>query len=363
MRPAILAFLLSLTTAAAAQDRRLDPIFAPIVKARANHGLVVAILEDGRERFLTYGSSGQDGLDLGPDALLEIGSITKTFTGALLADMALKGEVHLTDPVASLLPQGTRVPAKGRAALTLLDLATHCSGLPRMPTNLTPKNLLDPFADYTRDKLYAYLAEAELPRDPGASYAYSNLGMGLLGHALARRCGKAYEAAIKERILAPLKLADTTITLSRDQRRRLVPGHNVLGERTPGWQMDCLAGCGALRSTARDMLRYLKIQMKGAPKNRRLDAAMALARSPRRQARPGVFIGLGWHTLRRPGRRPILFHDGGTGGYRALAAICEDRAIIVLANFGDNRVIRAGFQALTALAPPAKPAGKRARLY
>src|SRR6185295_15594211 len=121
--------------------------------------------------------------------------------------------------------------------------------LPRLPTNFTPKDSMNPYADYTVSDLYDFLESYTLPRDPGESYEYSNLAMGLLGHILELKSGRKYEPLVIEKICRPLQMADTIVTLSADQKRRLAPGHLPNGKTVPNWDLPGLAGAGALRST------------------------------------------------------------------------------------------------------------------
>ncbi len=144
--------------------------------------------------------------------MFEIGSITKVFTASVLASMVARGEVRLDDPVARYLPPSVKAPTRGGKEITLAHLATHTSGLPRLPPDLQPSDPANPYADCTVDQMYQFLSAYALPRDIGAQYEYSNLGMGLLGPALARRAGKSYEELVIERVLAPLAMSDTRIT-------------------------------------------------------------------------------------------------------------------------------------------------------
>jgi CubicO group peptidase (beta-lactamase class C family) len=198
--------------------------------------IVVGLLEPGRVRYVSYGRSNFDATPLvDPDAIYEIGSITKVFTNTLLADMVLEGEVALEDPVAKFLPPTVTVPSRNGKVITLLDLATATSGLPRMPLNFHPRDPANPFADYTVAQMYAFLSSYTLPRDPGQSYEYSNLGMGLLGHALALKAGKPYEQLLVERVLKPLGMNDTRITLTPGMAERFVTGHDGdMGRYLPG---------------------------------------------------------------------------------------------------------------------------------
>ena len=263
--------------------------------------------------------------------LVEIGSITKAFTGALLAEMASRGDLALDDPVEALLPGGVTVPSDGERRITLEDLATHTSGLPRIPSNMRPASFLNPYVDYSVEQLYEFLGSHELRRGVGEAYEYSNLGFGLLGHALALRAGASYEDLLRERILGPLGMDDTGITLSDDGRARLAPGHNARGDTVPNWDLPTLAGAGALRSTAADMLRFLAAHLRG---DDGIGARIVTATQARRAAgSANMDIGLGWHILRRPDRT-LVWHNGGTGGYRTFAGFDAGRgiAVVVLTN-------------------------------
>ena len=150
-------------------------------------------------------------MPLDGNTVFEMGSISKVFTGALLADMVARGEVKLDDPIAKYLPQTVKVPSRNGRQITLLDLATQSSGLPRLPSNMRPADFSNPYADYSVQQLYEFLSGYSLTRDPGQRYEYSNLGVGLLGHVLALRAGKSYEEILKERILDPLGMNDTRV--------------------------------------------------------------------------------------------------------------------------------------------------------
>ena len=210
-------------------DSAIKAILQSRVDSKQAVGIVVATLDHGRTNIYTAGSSGAPGVALDGNTEFEIGSITKVFTASVLADMVAKGEVKLDDPVAKYLPTSVKIPTRNGRQITLLDLATQSSGLPRMPDNLHPKDEANPYADYTVDQMYSFLSSYQLPRDIGSKYEYSNLGVGLLGHALALRAGKSYEDLVTERILRPLGMNDTRITLSPSMKSRLAPGHSPTG--------------------------------------------------------------------------------------------------------------------------------------
>jgi serine-type D-Ala-D-Ala carboxypeptidase/endopeptidase len=279
-------------------------------------GIVVGIIDARGRRIVAYGASDRgDPRALDDKTIFEIGSMTKVFTSLLLSDMVQHGELRLDDPVAKYLPATVTMPQRGGKQITLIDLATHTSGLPRMPQNFTPKNRENPYADYSVDQLYQFLSGYTLPRDIGSQYEYSNLGGGLLGQALSRRAGVDYETLVRQRITGPLGMRDTGIALSPDLRARLARGHTDTLQPAANWDLPTLAGAGALRSDAKDVLTFLGAELgyvdtplKGAMK------AQIEVRRP--TGSPNLKVALAWHILTPAGGDEIVWHNGGTGGYR-----------------------------------------------
>jgi serine-type D-Ala-D-Ala carboxypeptidase/endopeptidase len=279
-------------------------------------GIVVGIVDAKGRRVVSYGSLDKDDKrPLNGDTVFEIGSMTKVFTSLILMDMVQRGEVSLDDPVAKFLPAGVKVPERGGRKITLRDLSTQTSGLPRLPDNLHPKDPRNPYADYTVEQLYQFLSGYQLTRDIGEKYEYSNLAVGLLGHALARRAGMDYEALVRARVLKPLGMNDSGVTLSPELKARLAPGHDAALKPAANWDLPTLAGAGALRSTGNDMLTFLGANL-GFLKTP-LAAAMAAEVSARRPTgAPGLEIAYAWHVFTAHGKT-IYWHNGGTGGYRS----------------------------------------------
>jgi serine-type D-Ala-D-Ala carboxypeptidase/endopeptidase len=317
-------------------DSAVRTIIKQRVDDRRSPGIVVGLLEpDGKTRVVAYNERTHGEPVFDARTLFEIGSITKAFTGALLADMVARGDVKLDDPVAKFLPPTVRMPARAGKQITLLDLATQSSALPRLPANMKPANSANPYADYTVDQLYEFLGSHELRRDIGAQYEYSNLGFGLLGHVLALRAGQSYEALVRERILAPLGMNNTSITLSAQQRALLAPGHNIGGDTVANWDLPVFAGAGALRSNVEDMLTFLQANVNPHAGNAPRIHGAHVARKP---AGNNMEIGLGWHIMKRPDRK-IVWHNGGTGGYRAFAGFDPEtrRGVVVLTNSAEGQ--------------------------
>ena len=312
-------------------DAEIESVVQERVNRKQAVGLVVATLDHGRTKVFIAGHSGARSVPLGINTVFEIGSITKVFTAALLADMVARGEVRFEDPVERYLPGFVRVPRRNGKQITLLDLATQFSGLPRLPGNMNPKDPTNPYADYSVDQLYAFLSGYELTRDIGEQFEYSNLGLGLLGHALALKAGKSYEQLLRERILDPLDMKDTRIALSRSMRSRLAQGHDDSGAKAANWDLPTLAGAGALRSTAGDMLKFLAANLEKP--TRPVTKALATTHRARRDISGPMKIGLGWQIL-NPFGRTIVWHNGGTGGYRAFIGFDQEsrRAAVVLSN-------------------------------
>lgn len=315
------ALIALLPTASVAQWKAppsdsLRQVIADRIAKGGSTGLVLGVVEAGKRRIIASGLRGGSGsATIDGKTVFEIGSISKVFTNILLAEMVGRGEVSLEDPVQKFLPSTVKVPSRNGKEITLLDLATASSGLPRMPTDFQPADPANPYADYTVEKMYAFISSQTLSRDPGATYEYSNLGMGLLGQALAERAGKPYEQLVAERILKPLGMSDTHIILTRDLTSRLAQGHDADLQPAANWDIPGLAGAGAWRSTPADMLRFLAACL--SPPNGRLGDAITMSIVSRRPAgSPAMSIGLGWHILQRGDRR-IVWHNGGTGGYHS----------------------------------------------
>lgn len=299
-------------------------------------GIVVGLLEpDGTRRIISYGEAGEGVRPLDEHSVFEIGSITKTFTGAILADMVRWGEVSLDDPVQRYLPDGVRVPQRGGRQITLLDLATHTSGLPRLPTGYTPPDPTNPYADFQAEHLYRFLSGHELERDIGAEPLYSNLGMGLLGHVLARAAGAAsFQALVEERILRPLGMNMTAYGRPAALAPWFTRGHDQEGDVVPYFDVAVLAGAGGLNSNVGDMLTYLEANI-GAPATPLEQAMRAAHRGYRPGPAEGSQLGLAWMPRQR-GSQTLLGHGGGTAGYSTYIAFdpAARAGVVVLTNSG-----------------------------
>ncbi len=331
-----LAALLTHSAGLTAQSIEITEEAKSSIRARVDNGYNVGIivgLIDGRgSRYFSYGET-VFGNATTPDehTVFEIGSITKVFTSILLADMVRSGEVALDDPIDQYLPEGVTAPQGGGRSITLYDLATHTSGLPRMPSNFAPADATNPYADYTVEQMYAFLSEYALQREIGSQYEYSNLAGGLLGNLLANAAGMTYGDLIQQKITSVIDMDDTVIELTPDQQQRLARGH-VGATVVSNWDIPALAGAGALRSTASDMLTFLAANT--GVEETRLYGAMSDTHQPRETAgSASMRVALGWH-VRSDGDKKVVWHNGGTGGYRSFAGFLQGgtAGVVVLTN-------------------------------
>jgi CubicO group peptidase (beta-lactamase class C family) len=311
----------------------LEPVLrsdlAPVLNAGrlaagTGAGAVAGVWKHGSQRVFAYGAAK-------PDSLFEIGSITKTFTALALTQLVVLGKVRLDEPVRDLLPPGT-VARPDAKEITLVDLATHRSGLPREPSNLHSSDRNNAWAGYDTSDLYSFLKYRGVVKAPRTSFAYSNLGFGILGQALANRAGVSY-ADLVNNITQPLGMNDTVLHLSAQQELRLIQGYS--GPHSPVGPMDmgALAGAGAIRSTVPDLLRYLAANLHPETVSNADGLRSAIEAQHKLQARiaPGMSIALAWIYDASTG---IYEHDGAMAGYSSYAFFSPrgDYAVVVLMN-------------------------------
>ena len=299
-------------------------------------GMVVGVIDASGRRIVAYGvRSADDPKPPDGDTVFEIGSITKSFTGLILADMIDKGEVGLDDPVAKFLPSDVTVPSHGGKQITLADLATNTSGLLDNPGDVAAVKPADPYAGYQASaaQLFALLKQIELSRDPGVAQSHSNIGVGLLGLALARRADLSYAALVETRITRPLGMTSTAVTPTANMRARRLTGLGPYLHPAPDIMLGDLAGAGALNSTANDMLDFLAAELGVVASP--LSKAMATQISAVRRPMGGQDIALEM-IVSKPG--DLVWTNGGTFGFQSFIGFDPKRrvGVVVLANVGQG---------------------------
>lgn len=319
---------------------KFDPFVQPMIEDKLVVGLVVGVYRNGERQIIGYGETKQGSGNIpNSKTVYEIGSITKTFTGTVLADMVNNREVKLTDPVNDYLPNDGKLKDSTHP-ITLLDLAMHTSGLPYIPDG-EPTDMKNPYADFTFDALNTFLNNHQLKRLPG-QYEYSNVGMGVLGNALAQKTGTTYEKLVIARICNPLDMTDTRITLTDEMKSRMATPYDANLTETKNWDLPSVAGAGAFRSTCDDMLSFAVASMNYQAKP--LGAAFALAHQKQFSSPNSPSVGLAWHIAKDDISR---WHNGGTGGYASMMVVIPDSgiAVVVLSNTGAyNQITTLGEQ-------------------
>jgi CubicO group peptidase (beta-lactamase class C family) len=339
-------FLLNINVSAQLPKDSIRLILQQEVQNKRSVGIAAGyITAQGKEVICAGQTALVNGKQPDGNTLFEIGSISKVFTSIILADMVLKKQVNLNDPISKYLPATVKTPQWNGKQITLLDLATHRSGLPRMPDNFAPKDENNPYTDYTAKELYAFLNNYTLPRDIGEKYEYSNLAVGLLGHILCLVNKSDYETLLKQRITSVLNMPSTVVNLSPELKKQMAIGHNEILAPVSNWDMAVLAGAGGIRSSVNDMLIFAAANA-GITKSP-LDSAIKFTQIFRNHAEiPEFDMGLGWHIFTYENNK-YLNHNGGTGGFRTFIGVDRNKQIgvVVLSNAG-NDVDDIGFHIL-----------------
>lgn len=314
-------------------------------------GLAAAVVREDKACLMAFGRpSLASSQEVTGETLFEIGSITKTFTAILLASEIARGRLRLDQPVQELLSREVRLPS-GAGVVTLRHLTTHTSGFPRLAGS-KPENLRgvlamlligsDPFENFFEADLQRSLRSVSLEFPPGQRMSYSNFGATTLGYALARSAGRDYEEMVKTELCRPLQMDETAVNLSPSQQRNFATGYRellkwgpaVFGLRSKPW-LDTrnLEGAGGLRSTGADMLRYLRANMR--PDGSFLGSAIRTSHQPLFTVDKRRDVAMGWMISKKKRlSSPLVWHNGGTGGFRSFIGFTADGrcGVLVLSN-------------------------------
>ena len=333
----ILGYCAVLILFVACQKQPTDDLPANVVQSIQNRiengvtpSIVVGVIDNRGPRYYAFGRKSLTDSAVNEHTIYEIGSISKVFTGILLAHETETGKLDINDPAQKYLPPTVQVPKRGGKEITLGNLSDHTSGLPRMPDNFDPKDPSNPYADYTVEQMYAFLSGYQLPRDIGAEYEYSNLAQGLLGHILALHTGTSYEDFMISTIAQPLGMNETKIVLDHNMKKNLAIGHSG-GREVSNWDIPTLAGAGGIRSSVYDMIKFLaaNIGLTQTPLRSAMDKSHKTRHSKAGEAR----VGLGWH-ISKGKLGDVIWHNGGTGGYRTFAGFVKEtqKGVVVFTN-------------------------------
>ncbi|MCO8121913.1 beta-lactamase family protein [Stieleria sp. TO1_6] len=293
-------------------------------------GVSVGLICDGKTLTVHAGKTAADGPGADDHTVYEIGSISKVFTGVLLADAVVQGKVKLDQPMAQLLPAGSQIRQVGDKPITLRDLATHRSGLPRLADNMVNIAGENPYADYTSKLALEFLQNHQPTRAPGEKMEYSNFATSLLGFLLCNQQSVSYDQLLHSRISGPLMMQETTVTEDANVLKRLAQGHRSPGNSTSTWEFADMPGAGGIRSSIADMMRFAQANLD--PPNDAIGKAIELAWQQHQPSQGDAFaMGLGWH-LARDGQ--TRWHNGQTAGFHSMLMVNRNipAAVVVLSN-------------------------------
>ncbi|MBN8699613.1 MAG: serine hydrolase [Chitinophagales bacterium] len=311
----------------------IDSVTRKFFENPVNCGLSIGIIQDGKTETYFYGETKR-GTGILPDihTQYEIGSITKTFTGLLLAKAVSAGKLSLDDEIRKFLPEGLTQPEMTGKPVLVKHLASHCSGLPANPTNLTFQKDYDPndpFRNYDSGLFIEFLKNSRPDTIPGTVFTYSNTGVGLLGMILANIYNKPFEELCVELILKPFSMKESGFNTNDSAITQLATGYRASnGKATPYWNWKYLASAGGLKSSLNDMILYLNNQINSTSKE------IALSQQPvftdSQQA-----VGLNWFIVPYKNMN-FIFHDGRTSGFSSVCGFVKERktGIVVLNNSG-----------------------------
>jgi CubicO group peptidase (beta-lactamase class C family) len=314
-------------------DSAVDRAARSYIMDSITAGLSISFHWKGQDYFYNYGEADKANNIYPTKATeYEIGSITKTFTGYLLAKAIAEKKVNLSDPITKYLPDSVAAN-EALQKIQMVHLANHTSGLPRLPLDLYNNPGIkqdDPYAHYNEALLYRGLSQIKPVKKPGEQYEYSNYAMGILGTILARIYKTTFPKLVEIQMINPMKLANTTAANQLPQG--MAQGYNDKGKPVQNWTFDALAACGSMKSNATDLLQYGKIMMKSFPEKNTISMLLT---TPTWYNPPQV-VTLGWH--RTPDESgPIVYqHGGGTYGFRSQLSVCPEKkwVIVTLANHG-----------------------------
>lgn len=317
-----------------ALDLFVDSLVKPYMQSPENCGLSIGLSQGGTSTFYNYGETKRNSRQLpGQATIYEIGSLSKTFCGLLLAHAILDKKIKADDDIRRYLPGHYPSLTFNKQPILVKHLANHSSGLPRIPDDLPGQpgaDSLNPYQHYGRQQILASLKTATLSAPPGSKCDYSNLGMALLGLILEDLYQQSFETLVKEKIAIPNGMTSTAINLSAGQAQRFADGYNQNGEPTPHWELGGFAAAGALRSSAEDLLRYLDYNL--AEK----DGATQLAHTITYKGRE--VLGLAWFIKATQQGNTLIWHNGGTFGFSCFGGFIREKnsSLIVLSNSAGN---------------------------
>ena len=298
-----------------------------------SYALVIGVIKDGKVLLKSYGSTVKNQTIL-PDSttVFELASTSKLFTTSTLQLLVDRGEIKLDDHIQTFLKNKVQLPVIAQKT-SLRHLATHLSGFPTLPNSFINKmdDDKDPYKDLVKQDIYDYLKSCEGKQKNG-TFEYSNFGMGLLGNLMEQKTGFQYEQLVKEKLLNPLGMSQTFITVNNNNKLKIIQGYDENGKQTPVWTDHVLTGAGSHLSTGADMIKFIKANLSANASS----ISKSLIATHKQQLNGET--GLGWilpsSTDKLLGHKDIVWHSGMSGGYASFIAIdkVNSYGLFVLSN-------------------------------
>lgn len=298
-----------------------------------SYGLVVGVVKNDKVYLKGYGTIDK-GKSILPDSLttFELASTSKLFTTSTLQILVDEGILNLDDKIQTILGSNVNLPIIAQNT-TLRHLATHLSGFPSLPNSFITKmtDETNPYKSLRTQDIYDYLKTCENKQKDG-TYEYSNFGMGLLGHLLELKTGKKYEQLVKEKLLNPIGMTQTFVTIDSFNKQKIIHGFDENGKPAPIWEDNVLNGAGSFLSNGNDMIKFIKSNLN---KSETIISKSLLA--THNQQLNGE-TGLGWilptSTDKFLGNKNIIWHNGMAGAYSSFIAIdkVNNYGIFILSN-------------------------------
>jgi CubicO group peptidase (beta-lactamase class C family) len=321
-------------------ESEIESLVKPLIDSKKNKSIAIGVydIDSQTPRYFFYGSiSSENPNKPNENTVFEIGSITKTFTAALLLMMERDGKIKVNDLVQNYLPKDVTLHQfSSNTQMKISHLVTHTSGLPRLPNNLfnAKAELKNPYKNYSAQDLYYFLNNYIPEYEPGTKFLYSNLGFGLLGHILTLSSAKTYNELLKYYITDSLGMSMTSVNISDEMKKNLAPGYNEKQEPAVNWDFDVMEGAGAIKSNISDMMKYLAFQL---GRNDELDFKEGLKLMHTRRFEteiPNTAIGISWFISETGGDRTVIWHNGKTQGYASFIGFIPETncGVAVLSN-------------------------------
>ncbi|MDI1355555.1 MAG: serine hydrolase [bacterium] len=316
-----------------ALDLFIDSILRKYMQSPHNCGISIGLNQNGRSHFYNYGESKRDSGNIPTQSTVyEIGAISNSFCGLLLAQAVLEKKIKMNDDIRRYLPVDCAKFAFYKSPILIKHLAAHTASLPRLPSNLRDQNQFDslnPFKNYTKELLFKSLQNLSITNEPGTVRAYSALGIGILAAILEEIYGQTFEEIVHKKIAAPYNMANTQIQSDSSQRAVLSSGYDENGDPAPPWSFGEVPAMGGIASTTGDMLKYLGACATPNELNRMAQQVLYSGREE---------VSAAWSIKATQEGNTLYWQNGGTAGFSAFCGFIPEKnlSFVLLANSGMN---------------------------